>query len=781
LSVDQLRREGMTKLPFTCSTTRNSDAVFCDGDIVGTGHLRAGDYIKIGNYPPQKIETIATTTGDGDTDTANYNVSHFLDDTLARNRSKVDKLVLFNHFPETLTYGTEVFQVHDYRLWDGKKNMACKCDPRYTGYDCSERKCPLGDDPLTVDAVDTQKSSTTTDDSQYTQAPEKQTLYIDSDAQNVVGHISLAFEDYFGEVFHTKPIPMEVELSVTVTVDHDNSDDTLKKTVVFDATEGLPSSELSRGDQIRIGREIRFVETIAYVDHNTKTHIKSFVVRDKYLGANENGEDFTVSHTNARIYRQDVSKEIREALLSIPNSRIEGVSVEKLEISGDWKEKDVDTALNTGTATGTTNLDGYFQNGDIVRIKSHLRVVSDSTENQKLHFVGDMGAAYTNINVYKANTQRYRIKFESGCLIDDHCNHNGVNSYDSDAGATCTLGGACLCSLPSASDQYHGFGCTRKGKGNDFHGVPRANNHARPYKRSNSGDLPLLQCSKSELYSGRVLAQYGSVSKSTPTKVVFEGNLDKAYDGIQVGDEIYIDGQVRTVVECDGDDTIHEDTCHGKNNLKVDRPFTIYKKSNDDDIVPSGSTVYRVDRLGGVNTKCHATDMPRLTDTEKAWDTATGALATVGTAESTTDGDETKNSQTNPATEIDIDPHDPQEVEIGDRIRVDTGNKENNDNSNLVAGTYMTHTVDWIEYKTVAPIGAVNKFTLNEIVSEEATNAGSFTPSTGTHIVYNDQRGTTENKECSGRGLCDGSSGICECFKGYTDDDCSRQNALASA
>merc|ERR1711871_1191087 len=106
------------------------------------------------------------------------------------------------------------------------------------------------------------------------------------------------------------------------------------------------------------------------------------------------------------------------------------------------------------------------------------------------------------------------------------------------------------------------------------------------------------------------------------------GNLADTYDGVQVGDEIYIDGQVRTVVECNGFDTIASVTCN-VNNLKVDRPFTIYEKSNDDYIVPSGSTVYRVDRLGGVNTKRHATDMPRLTATDKEWDTATGTLATV--------------------------------------------------------------------------------------------------------------------------------------------------------
>ena len=44
-------------------------------------------------------------------------------------------------------------------------------------------------------------------------------------------------------------------------------------------------------------------------------------------------------------------------------------------------------------------------------------------------------------NVFKANMQKYRIKFESGCLYDDHCNKNGIDDEDSDIGATCSLGG----------------------------------------------------------------------------------------------------------------------------------------------------------------------------------------------------------------------------------------------------------------------------------------------------------------------------------------------------
>jgi hypothetical protein len=39
------------------------------------------------------------------------------------------------------------------KVWDASKIMGCVCDIAHTGFDCSLRKCPSGDDPLTTGQV----------------------------------------------------------------------------------------------------------------------------------------------------------------------------------------------------------------------------------------------------------------------------------------------------------------------------------------------------------------------------------------------------------------------------------------------------------------------------------------------------------------------------------------------------------------------------------------------------------------------------------------------------
>merc|ERR1719387_3519728 len=95
---------------------------------------------------------------------------------------------------------------------------------------------------------------------------------------------------------------------------------------------------------------------------------------------------------------------------------------------------------------------------------------------------------------------------------------------------------------------------------------------------------------------------------------------------------------------------------------------------------------------------------------------------------------------------------------VGDFIQIDAATAGNDGIHTVKTLTATALTVD----QTVADIGS------NEAISVYKA-----------HLAYNDGAGTTEASECSGRGLCDDSSGECQCFKGYTGVDCSIQNALA--
>merc|ERR1711871_1647425 len=396
--------------------------------------------------------------------------------------------------------------------------------------------------------------------------------------------------------------------------------------------------------------------------------------------------------------------------------------------------------------------------GDLIRYGNEVRQVETLVSNKKYNIVSTFGSEISaSSTLYIQNGMAYDITFEAGCRSHEDCRYNGVDENDSDGPPTdrlieglgtnaayCHMGGTCMCSFSSSEvAEFTGPGCTKSGRGTH-----------KNAKVTVSGDIYNLKCDTTVrthngvtagLTPSYVLAATATVARVSPQTIT----LTATESNVKVGDHVRIEGQVRTVTSVSGTD------------VKVDTPFEEENTSDIVNIFPAQTPVNLIKEIGGVRSTCTVSDLRRLSSTLDNCGyqpSSTNQVADCGKFSITGDG---KNRPDQENREVILSTSnarliDEREIEIGDRIRVITS-----------TGNWNTRTVDSVTYNKND--GEVEGFVVSEPFEAAATNLE----------MYNDGAGTTEAKVCSGRGLCDDSSGERQCFKGYSGVDCSRQNALA--
>merc|ERR1711991_450663 len=300
---------------------------------------------------------------------------------------------------------------------------------------------------------------------------------------------------------------------------------------------------------------------------------------------------------------------------------------------------------------------------------------------------------------------------------------------------------------------------------------------------ANSGDLPDMTCNTDNLRSVYRMDQAAYVTRDEPDRVWFvdtkQGSAQPAYlavsqadmthpSAITAGDTIYVGEQRCDVISSDADLTVGlaaEDSgveSYHSASVVCAQALSGNSHSTADAICTHDPIEVSFE---GSTQSCTSTDRPALrfindisssASTNVCVDSSACAevLAYNGANRLVrwSSGNDISHLSTNELM-------DNNDLAVNDRVSIRTLNDH----------TYETRTVDYINLQGIGA-STDNFFTVSQ----------PFTAAHKEKRIFLNFKGTTTSAACSGRGLCDGSSAECQCFKGYTGQACQIQNALAA-
>jgi hypothetical protein len=667
----------------------------------------------------------------------------------------------------SLPHGSALFKSPTYNLWDASKVAGCICDPGFHGHDCSLQACAGGHDPLDVqgeDKIDTNSATSTTNPSTFTKTNERQMFSMDSSHGAVSGTFQVVFTDAKGIKHRSSSVSATPMLSSTVRVGAPNIiDDTYCKEankaqhaaghvgngfegcykVVFFSPD-LPETELSVGDHIRVGQDIRSVSALT---RNSLT--------GGYSSATVASQFSSTYGAGTYAYRQSAAAALKGALEGLPNGACGPV--------------DVARSLSSGTLL-FTNLNAAS--------RAAVASIADSTD------LTDVTTAIqaTSLSKISPANDLDRAAAREGDVVRIH--HNAgqmqVTSMVVAASLIDTLSGS-----PRAFTSTDDSGVVA---GADQGVLVKDNGFSYKIKfNGNSGDLDDLVCDSSNLRPVYRMSAAGYVSRDEPDRIYFvdvtQGSSQPAYtqvsqsnsahpEAVSAGDVVYIGEQRCDVIAADDDMTqkakanVNIITTYGyQANSIVCRNALKANAHSTADALYTHETVEVF--LGDETVSCASTDTPYLRFVRR------GALgdAACTNGEGCADvydynGEKrmvahaSATEQPTNAVKAENTLRDLDDLAVGDRVMIDT-----------LGYTQEIRTVDSINIGQATATGVQNNyFTVSQPFSAAHANKD----------IYLYWKGSTGSATCSGRGICDEGAGDCQCFRGYTGQACQVQNALAA-